>query len=189
MARQLKRLGSILFLVALCSGGVFVLFTVMSWPSMFVSQGRELTGVGLELEESARFERASREGPAASIYRITGEAADDLSNNRQSLKAYPMWCGLAFDGYKRVRWQTVEELKGGPDRILADRVLRGEAGEVDATQVQGLKDAQQLATSLAYQEGVLVAGWYTASGGIVTNYFVYVLDLKRRILVKVSLLT
>jgi hypothetical protein len=100
-----------------------------------------------------------------------------------------MWCGLAFDGYKRVRWQPIAELKSGPDRILADRALRGDAGEVDAASVHSLEDAQQLAASLSSQEGVLVAGWYTARGGVVTNYFVYVLDLKRRVLVKLSLLT
>jgi hypothetical protein len=189
MTRQLKRLRSVVLLAALCGGGAFALFTVMTWPSMFVSQGRVLMGASLELQESARFDRGSREGRAAWIYRVSGEAADDLSNDPQSLKAYPMWCALAFDGYKRVRWQTIAELKAGPDRILADRALPSEAGDIDAAQVQSLEDAQQLAASLSNQEGVLVAGWYTTSGGVVTNYFVYVLDLKRRMLVKLSLLT
>jgi hypothetical protein len=189
MARQQQRLRKVLLLAAACGTVAFLLFTLMTWPSVFVSQGSELTGVSIELHESARFRRGSCEGDAAWIYRVSGDAADGLRNNPQSLRAYPMWCGLAFDGYKRVRWQTIAELKGGPDRILADCALRSDTGEVDAAQVQSLEDAQQLAASLSNQEGVLVAGWYTANGGVVTNYFVYVLDLDRRILVKVSLLT
>jgi hypothetical protein len=189
MAWQLKRLRRVLLFAALCGGGAFVLLTVMTWPSFFVSQGRELTGVGFELKEVTYFKRGSREGRAAGIYRLPADAADELMQRQESLKAYPMWSALAFDGYNRVRWQTIAELNGGPDRILADRVLRSDAGEIDRAQVHSLQDAEQLAASLLNQPDVLVAGWYRENGGVVTNYFIYVLDLKQRLLVKVSLLT
>ena len=184
MARchQLPR--TIALVAFLWGAGAFLVFALMTWPSVFVSQGRELTGTTLELQEFARFKRGLREGAGATLYRISGEAVDDLRNDPQSLKAYPMWSTLAFDGYERVSWQTVAELESGPDQILAHRVFGSDAGEVDAARVQSLEDARQVATWLSNQEGVVVAGWYTES-----NYFVYVLDLNRRLLVKLWLLT
>jgi hypothetical protein len=169
--------------------GLFGVLVVMTWPSMFVSQGRELTGASIDLHESARFDRASREGLGATVYRITDTSADALSADRQSLRGYPMWSALAFDGYKRVQWQTFSELRGGPDRLLADALFRGDAASVDASSVRSLDDARDLAASLSGQDGVLICGWYTERDGVVTNYFAYVLDLKRRLLVKLSLLT
>ena len=55
--------------------------------------------------------------------------------------------------------------------------------------VTSRRDAYLLASRLARQSGALVSGWYTQRDGVVTNYFVHVLDLNQRILVKLSLLT
>jgi hypothetical protein len=168
---------------------LFGVLAIMTWPSMFVSKGRELTGASIDLQEYARFDRASREGLAASVYRITGRSVDALNADQQSLRRFPMWSALAFDGHKRVRWQALNELKSGPDRLLVDAVFRADAALMDAPGVSSLDDARNLAASLSGQEGVLISGWYTERGGVVTNYFAYVLDLKRRLLVELSLLT
>lgn len=189
MARKANRLRRWLLIGAGVVVGLFGVLAVMTWPRMFVSQGRELTGAGIELQEFARFDRASREGLAASIYRIADNSADALNTDQQSLRSYPMWSALAFDGYKRVRWQTLNELKAGPDRLLADALFRGDVPSADASSVRSLDEARDLAVSLSRQEGVLIAGWYTERDGVVTNYFVYVLDLNRRLLVELSLLT
>jgi len=189
MVGKLNRLRRWLFLGTVVGAGLFGVLAVMTWPRMFVSEGRELTGMGIELRESARFDRASREGLAGSVYRITDQSAGALDANQVSLKRYPMWSALAFDGYKRVRWQPVDELKSGPNRLLARAVLRSDAGPVDAASVSTVDEAQQLAAWLSHQEGVQISGWYTERDGVVTNYVAYILDVKRRLIVKLSLLT
>jgi hypothetical protein len=189
MARKATSLGRWFLVGVAVAVALFGVLAVMTWPRMFVSEGRELTGSSIDLQESARFDRASREGLAASVYRIAEGSADLLEADQESLKRYPMWSARAFDGYKRVRWQTINELKNGPDRLLADAIFHGDAASVDASTVRSLDDARQLADSLSQQPGVLISGWYTERDGVVTNYFTYVLDLKRRLIVKLSLLT
>lgn len=173
------------------SAGLFCVLAVISWPRMFVSEGRELTGASIELRELARFDRASREGSAATVYRIGEGAALALAANKTSLKRYPMWSARAFDGYKRVRWQTMQELKSGPDRLFVDWVFLGitHPTAVDAEKVSSLDEVRALAASLSQPDGVLLCGWYTGSDDVVTNYVAYILDLKRRLLIKLSLLT
>jgi len=169
--------------------GLFGIVAVMSWPSMLVSECHELTGTDIDLLELARFYPASREGSAGTVYRIPDPSADRLNANQQSLRKYPMWSALAFDGYKRVRWQTLQELKSGPDRLLAETLFGFDSVPMDASSVRSMNELRDLATALAVQESTLIGGWYTDRDGAITNYFVYVLDLRRRLLVKVSLLT
>jgi hypothetical protein len=75
---------------------------VMTWPSIFVSKGRELTGANIDLREIIRFDR-ERGGFAAAVYRVADGSADALNADQQSLRRYPMWSAAVFDGYKRVR--------------------------------------------------------------------------------------
>ena len=169
---------------------VFALLAVVTWPRIFVSQGRELTGTSLDLEQIVRVDDGSmREGAAAWVYRLPDRAADALDSDRQRLRRFPMWSALAFDGYRLVRWQTLAEMNRGADRILADSVFRSGGRDLDPANVSAVGDAHDLASFLVQQETVLVSGWYTESKGVVTNYFVYVLDLRRRLMVKLSLLT
>jgi hypothetical protein len=70
---------------------------------------------------------------------------------------------------------------------LADALFAGDAVSVDTSSVRSIDEARALAVSLAEQEGVLISGWYVERDGAVTRYFAYILDLKRRLLVEVSL--
>jgi hypothetical protein len=168
---------------------LIAILIVMSWPRMFVSEARELTGSVIDLQQLTHFERPSREGFSATIFRIPDASAQLLESNVDSLRGYPMWCALAFDGYKRVRWQPLNELVRGPDRILADAAFREGAIQLDPSAVRTTDDAREFAAALARQYGVYVAAWYRERDGVVTRYFAYVLDIKRRLLVKVSLIT
>src|SRR4051794_26953489 len=116
-SRAVRRL---LVVVLVAGAGLFILVTVMTWPSMFISEGRELMGIGVDLKEVAKFDDgSSREGVAVWVYPLPDGTADALDAGRAALRNYPMRSGLAFDGYRCVRWQTLDELKAGPDRILA----------------------------------------------------------------------
>lgn len=176
------------FIVSGVALGLFGLLAVMTWPTMFVSHGRELTGTEIALLEFARFTPSSREGSAGAAYRIPEPTAESLNANQEILREYPMWSALAFDGYRRVRWQTLQELERGPDQILAV-LFDFDPAPIDATNVRSMNELRDLATTLALHEDALIAGWYTDQDGAITNYFVYVLDLRRRLLVKLSLLT
>jgi len=189
MAGNSGKFRGCLWSIAVVVVGLFIVLAVMTWPRMFVSHGRELTGTPINLQEVARFDLASREGLAAAVYRFTDTNANALNAHRQSLKGYPMWSGIAFDGYKRVRWQTLSELKSGHDRLLAEALFHGNIIFMDASRVRSIDDARDFASSISGQDGVLISGWYTERGGVVTNYVAYVLDLKRRILIRLSLLT
>jgi hypothetical protein len=166
---------------------VIVAIVVMTWPSLFVSRSRELTGRNFDLRAISSYVYPGREGPCASIYRLPNAAADALDADRQSLRQYPMWTALAFDGYQRVRWQTLSELKAGPDQILATLFETG-GGIPDDVIDNRLTEARNLAVRLTLQEDVLIAGWYVERNGHMTNYFVYVLDLKSRRMVKLGML-
>jgi hypothetical protein len=163
---------------------------LVNWPIGFVSRGRELTGVEVDLKQVYRFpNHYQREGYSATIYRLrTGEL--DSPACRQQLSRYPMWCGLALDGYKRVRWQTLDELRRGPDRILAERVFNDDVEPIDLGTTDDFGDIHGFAIKLAKQDDdVMIAAWYSNSGGIVTNYFIYILDLRRQVLVQLALTT
>lgn len=70
-----------------------------------------------------------------------------------------------------------------------DRVFRDPDTQIRPEGVTRVQDAKRLASGLVQSESAWVSGWYTTLNGTVTNYFVYVLDLDRRLLVKLSLLT
>lgn len=189
MAGNPSKIRRRLFIVSAVVLGLFGMVAVMTWPTMWVSQGRELTGTDIDLLELARFTRASREGSAGAIYRIPDPNADRLNANQQILQEFPMWSALAFDGYERVRWQTLQELKRGPDQLLAEVFFDVDPVPMEAARVRSMDELRDLASALALQEDALIAGWYTDRDGVITNYIVYVLDLKQRLLVKLSLLT
>ena len=154
------------------------------WPFAYIPLGRILTGRDLDLREPSRFDDGSwREGACAWIYQIAESDAATLNAERDTLRNYPMWSADAFiDHKKQIRWQSFEELENGPDRAVIQSALKAEPSVRDARQVGSLGDAQSLAASLAKQPGVLISGNYDRS-----NYCIYVLDLKQRVLINVVL--
>jgi hypothetical protein len=180
-----------LLLASLIAGiAAFLAIAVQSWPRFFFGEGRELTGVDVEFEEVCHFPLEwRREGPTATVYRVPAVTATALNFNRQSLQNYPMWNGLVFDGYRRVPWTTLDELRHGPHQILAERLFDGDAAVTAVDEIESLADARDFGNALGRQDGVLISAWYTGSNGFLTNYFVYVLDLKRCLLVKLTLTT
>ena len=159
----------------------------MCWPSPFFSEERELTGVSFDLELVVCVDDGSfREGSKAWVYRISDNAAEILASDHKQLSEYPMWSALAFDGYNLVRWSPLLELQSSPDHLLAEVLSTDCVTTVLPDDVSNMMEARELASSLARTESGLISGWYTAHHGSVTNYFIFVIDLNRKLLVKLS---
>jgi len=184
--KVLLRIGMALTVVAACCG----VYVVMTWPMVIASEERELTGLEFHLDLIAQVNDGSyREGYRAWVYRIPPTAATAINADRNSLTTYPMWSALCFDGYKLVRWKPIQAIRASEDRILLERVFDCHSTDVAPEQVRTVEDARHLATSIANGKSALIASWYSSSEGIVTNYFVYVIDLEHRLLIKLSLTT
>lgn len=170
---------------------VFVLGTVVTWPSMFVSQEEELTGLSFDLRLIKHIDDGSRrEGKSAWIYEIPEPAAADLAANPDRLRDYPMQSALLLDGYRRLCWTPLHELQSGHERLLVEELYSEAGPALQPRNFERVDDAQQYASQLARDPSSLIGGWYThRNGKFLTNYFIYVINPRRRILVKLSLLT
>ena len=152
-----------------------------------------MTGLSFELSETASYDETSLrgEGNQIWIYRIPDDAAQRLLAEDYPLTEYPMWCPLAFDGYTQIHWTR----SNAPSLTDLQFVLEAAVGdsppiEMEVEDVKTMHDARRFANALVARDGTLVAGWYTVKEThLVTNYFVYVMNLEQRILVKLSLLT
>ena len=97
---------------------------------------------------------------------------------------------LVTAGWEHERDQSQrDDLRRGPDRILAERVFKEDSVQTDLSTVSNLADVESFGNHIANQPDVLVAAWYTNSYGVITNYFVYILDLKPQVLIVLSLTT
>lgn len=168
---------------------LFSLLAVMTWPALFVSESRELTGIDFKLQQTASYNVPSREGYSAWVYRLPDSTADALDTDQQSLRSYPMWCALAFDGYNRVRWQTLGELRAGSDQVLDSEVFAFAEANPDAMRDESFNEAFELSTKKSRQDEVLISGWYRKRNDSVVDYFLYILDLKNRLMIKLALTT
>ncbi len=184
VTRRVRRLLIVVGLVAVAVG------LSVTWPQPFLSRERALTGLSFRAELLCHVDDgSSREGEAAWIWRVPESAARRLAADTERLRGYPMWSALAFDGYRLVRWKPALDLCAGEEQRLMDRVFRDPDTQIRPEGVTSVQDAKRLASGLVQSESAWVSGWYTTLNGTVTNYFVYVLDLDRCLLVKLSLLT
>lgn len=192
LAGNMKRPIRVLALLLIGVTSLTTVFIVMTWP-LFTSKETELTGLSFDLSEAAFFDDTGMrsEGHRIWIYRIPEDAAQRLNAADYPLSEYPMWSALAFDGYKRIRWMLSTDADSNELQIVMKSVLRSDsAGELTPDYVATLDDARKLASDLTTRDGTLVAGWYTiVDGDVITNYFVYIMNLDERILIKLSLLT
>jgi hypothetical protein len=172
-------------LKAIGMGTAFLILfiAVQLWPDAYLSQGRCLTGQAVQFQRVFSTSDPGREGYYFEVSRLS--AADAQRLQRQALAAYPMWSpGAVIDSYSRVTWQSKAELAAGPHAETARRVLSG-SQNMAPEDLQTKQDAFALAGFLSDEEGALVAGEIQSPA----NYRIYVLDLKRGILVKIVLLS
>jgi hypothetical protein len=188
----MKRFVRVVVLLLIGVTALLVLFTIMAWP-LFTSEETELTGSSFDLSEASFFDETgiSGEGHKICIYRIPEDAARRLTAADYPLSEYPMWSALAFDGYKRIQWVRSTGTVTNEIQIVLQSVFCSEfVGGVTLDDVATIDDARVFASELSTRDGTLVAGWYTVDdGGVITNYFMYVMNLDQRILIKLSLLT
>ncbi len=180
-----------LLVASLAIGAMMTMVVVTSWPMFFVTDSQELTGLRFEMQKVKFISEGGREGFRTTIYRIPNTAVAEIKSDLRRLKSYPMWSALWFDGYKQARWQTFSELsKISNGRVVAN-VFHDISveGEIDLASVETRADVARYARALLNDPSTLVSGWYTLSGDVVTNYFIYVLDLKQGVIVKLSLIT
>lgn len=156
------------------------------WPVAYLSQGVCLTGQTVKFQRVFSARDPGREGYYVEVSRLSANDAQRLQQQRQKLPAYPMWSpGAAFDSYSRVTWQSKADLEAGPHAETVRRVLSDSSYNVDPEDLQTRSEAFALARFLSDEEGSLVAGEIQSPA----NYRIYVLDLKRGILVKIVLLS
>lgn len=188
MKRPIRVLASLLVGVTALS----VLFTVMTWPP-FTSEETELTGLPFNLSEAAVFDDTGirGEGRRIWIYRVPEDVARRLNAADYPLYDYPMWSALAFDGSKRIQWMRSTGADRDELRMVMQSVFsRESAGPLTLADVTTIDDARKFASYLTTRDGTLIAGWYTVVDGVgIKNYFVYVMNVDQRILVKLSMLT
>ncbi len=102
-----------------------------------------------------------------------------------------MWSTLRFDGYKQIRWSQSAGTNNEELEILLNSVMPNPpARRMALDDIATMDDARQFAHDLSRREGTLASGWYTrVEGEAVSNYFVYVMNLEEKLLIKLSLLT
>ncbi len=188
----MKRPIRVLVGVVICVAALFAVFTMLIWRP-FTSKEEELTGLSFQLTEVAFFDNTGGrgEGHRIWIYRIPNDAAQRLNAKGYPLSKFPMWSALAFDGYERIQWMPTNTANSADVQLVMKSVFSDEsATETDLDDVHTMADARRFAHALTKRRGTLIAGWYTAvDSDSVTNYFVYVMNLNARVLVKLSLLT
>jgi len=179
-------------IVVLAIVGLFAFFVVISWP-MILGETRELTGLDFELMELSRFDDtgARGEGTMGWLYRIPESVAEQLDATAYPLTEYPMWSAHRFSGYRQIRWTRASQFNSHDAQLVSKSVFgRAFAIASEPEKVQTLDGATNYAKWLMTQENTYISCWYYWDGEhSVSNYFVYVLNLDERILVKLTLLT
>ncbi len=170
---------------------LFVVFCIVLWPP-FTSEEVELTGLSFQLSETAFYDDTGSRGEGRRIwvYEFPPAASQRLSARDYPLAQYPMWSALAFDGYKRMRWKLVKDANSEEVELLKSALGNDDYERWTYDDALAIDEARGFARKLADRDDTLISGWYTVvNDDMITNYFLYVLNLKDRILVKLSLLT
>lgn len=184
--------------IAACAvGGMLCIMAVELWPVAYFPLGRVLTGRNIDLAGEVCFREvavidgiAAETGRSAWVYQLTEADAATLAADRNRLNDYPMRsAGALLDGYQQFRWTSMAELQEGPHKVVVHSALNIDRLDCGRDQIASYADAHCLAAALLQKPITLISGHYTAHETIATNYFLYVLDLERRIVIKLSLLT
>lgn len=186
-----KRIKRISVIATAATATLFSIFCIMSWPLIIASEEKELTGYSFVFEDVLHFDDgAIREGQSGWIYRIPKSISHDLEANKEELKKYPMWSTLAFDGYNQIHWQNLSALEKGEHRIINDWVFKRSATISDINNVKNVNDIWKYAKYLIQQDDTLISGWYTSEGdGVVDNYFIYIMNPRLDLIIKLASLT
>ncbi len=167
------------------------------WPIAYLPLGRVLTGRNIDLAGEVCFREVevidgitARTGRSAWVYHLSEADAAALRSDRNALNDYPMWsAGAFFDGDRQFHWTNLAELQEGPHKAVVRAALNTQQLICGRDQIASYADAHCLAATLLQKPTTLISGDYTARETTVTNYCLYVLDLERRVVIKLFLLT
>lgn len=185
MRRSVRTFGWLLLLLT-----VPIALIVIMANQLSTSQEANLTGLTFQLSETAFFDDTgvSGEGRRVWIYRIPEDVAIRMGAPDYPLSKYPLWSPLWFDGYQQTRWTPASAAVPTDFHSLLQTALDSQTvGTIAKEDIVTIDQAREFANNLLKNDDTLVAGWYTsAEGDLVPNYFVYVMNLEQRILIKLS---
>ncbi len=178
-------------------GGMLCFAAIELWPIAYFPLGRVLTGRNIDLAGEVCFREVEvidgitvRTGRSAWVYHLIEADAAALTADRNALNNYPMWsAGALLGGYQQFRWTSLAELQEGPHKIVVHSALNIDRLDCSRDQIASYADAQCLAATVLQKPATLISGDYTARETTVTNYCLYVLDLERRVVIKLTLFT
>lgn len=184
-------------IAALAVGGMLCFAAIELWPIAYFPLGRVLTGRNIDLAGEVCFREvevidgiAAETGRSARVYHLTEADAAALTADRNALNNYPMWsAGAFFDGYRQFHWTNLAELQEGPHKAVVHSALNIDRLDCGRDQIASYTDAHCLVATVLQKPATLISGHYTEQKTTVTNYFLYVLDLERRVVIKLALLT
>lgn len=178
----------------LAGAGGFIVFASLlvffNW-GIFRSISYSLTGVEFPIKGVYRTDTSNcgRElGFWVEVYRLPENLQDLLNEKKIDLKDYPMFSGLKWDGYTRVMW-TREFPQNEAEKHIYDSIKK----DIDPTHVPMLESvsddqsAKDFAGCLLNDRNTLWGGWYKShkwpGGGMVSDYFIYILNIEKRTLI------
>ncbi len=169
----------------------FTALTVFLNWGIFRSLSYSLTGVEFPTEIVYRTDTSNRGrelGFWVEVYRLPENLQDLLNEKKIDLNDYPMFSGLKWDGYTRVMW-TGEFPRNDAEKTIYDSIKK----DIDPTHVPTLESvsddqsAKDLAGCLLNDRNTLWGGWYKSHKGpdgvMVSDYFIYILNIEKRTLI------
>ncbi|MEA4862995.1 MAG: hypothetical protein VB042_06770 [Victivallaceae bacterium] len=179
------------FLAVAIGLAFFIILAVFFNWGIWRSLPYELTGVEFPIKEVYRTETSDRGrdlGFWVVVYQLPENLQTLINEEKIDLKDYPMFSGLKWDGYTRIKW-THEFPRNDAEKSIYDDIIE----DIDLAHVQTVemvsddKSAKALANYLLNQPDTLYGGWYKIIGRKnevwIPHYFFYIINIKKQILI------